>query len=150
MKKDQTQLKKKGFTLIELLVVIAIIGILATLAVVALQNARKNARDAKRIADVRQMQTALELYFNDWQEYPTTTTVDAGAISSGTVYMAVVPTAPTPADDPCVTASNTYEYLQTDSGASYTINFCLGGPVGGMVAGEKCATPAGMLSAGCN
>ena len=151
MKKDQTQLQKKGFTLIELLVVIAIIGILATLAVVALQNARKNARDAKRIADVRQMQTALELYFNDWQAYPTTTTVAAGTISSGTsVYMAVVPTAPTPADDLCATASNTYTYLQTNSGASYTINFCLGGPVGGMVAGEKCTTPAGMLSVGCN
>ncbi|MDD3711304.1 MAG: type II secretion system protein [Patescibacteria group bacterium] len=151
MKRNQTQLKRKGFTLIELLVVIAIIGILATLAVVALQNARKNARDAKRIADVRQMQTALELYFNDWQEYPTTTTVDAGAISSGTsVYMAVVPTAPTPADDPCETASNTYTYSQTSSGASYTIGFCLGGPTGGMTAGEKCATPAGMLSESCD
>ena len=57
--------KKSAFTLIELLVVIAIIGILSTLAVVALQNARSKARDSKRVADVKQIQTALELYFND-------------------------------------------------------------------------------------
>ena len=62
--------QKKGFTLIELLVVIAIIGLLSTLAVVALNSARQKARDAKRVADVKQIQTALELYFNDNQGYP--------------------------------------------------------------------------------
>ncbi|PIW79613.1 MAG: pilus assembly protein, partial [Parcubacteria group bacterium CG_4_8_14_3_um_filter_48_16] len=58
-------LNKKGFTLIELLVVIAIIGLLSTLAVVALNNARLKARDAKRIADIKQIQTALELYYTE-------------------------------------------------------------------------------------
>ena len=57
---------KKGFTLIELLVVIAIIGLLATIAVVALNSARTSSRDAKRIADVRQVQTGLELYYNEY------------------------------------------------------------------------------------
>jgi len=61
--------KKKGFTLIELLVVIAIIGLLTTLALLALDSARKSSRDAKRITDVKQMQTALELYFNDVDGY---------------------------------------------------------------------------------
>jgi prepilin-type N-terminal cleavage/methylation domain-containing protein len=139
--------KRKGFTLIELLVVIAIIGILATLAVVSLQNARKNARDAKRIADVRQMQTALELYFNDWQTYPQASIITAGNIASGSsVYMATVPTAPTPADGTCST-SNPYAY--TTSTASYSISFCIGSPTGGLPANVKlCATPAGM-SATC-
>src|SRR4030042_5957827 len=62
--------KQKGFTLIELLVVIAIIGFLSTRAVVALNNARQKSRDAKRVADVKQMQTALELYFNDCSSSP--------------------------------------------------------------------------------
>lgn len=61
----------KGFTLIELLVVIAIIGLLSTLAVVSLNNARAKARDSKRVADVKQMQTALELFFNECDGYPT-------------------------------------------------------------------------------
>ena len=60
-----TSLRQKGFTLIELLVVIAIIGLLSTLAVVALNSARAKARDAKRVADIKQVQTALELFFND-------------------------------------------------------------------------------------
>src|SRR5574344_1894140 len=60
----------QGFTLIELLVVIAIIGILATLAIVSLTTARSSSRDAKRIADLKQLQTALEVYYNDYGSYP--------------------------------------------------------------------------------
>ncbi len=136
--------KKKGFTLIELLVVIAIIGILATLAVVSLQNARKNARDAKRIADVRQVQTALELYFNDWQEYPQVDIFSENTIASGTVYMSVTPSAPTPADGTCSTTANTYTYATSSS--SYSISFCLGAAVSGLAAGEQCASPSGIVA----
>jgi len=67
-----TSSKLKGFTLIELLVVIAIIGLLSTLAVVALNSARQKARDAKRVADIKQVQTALELFYNDNSGYPWT------------------------------------------------------------------------------
>ena len=58
-------MSKKGFTLIELLVVVSIIGLLASIVVVSLGGARSQGRDAKRQADIRQIQTAQELCVND-------------------------------------------------------------------------------------
>ncbi|MBP9771468.1 MAG: type II secretion system protein [Candidatus Pacebacteria bacterium] len=60
----------RAFTLIELLVVISIIGLLSSVVLAALSTARKSARDAKRISEIREMQTALELYYTDFAEYP--------------------------------------------------------------------------------
>src|SRR3989339_333465 len=64
-----------GFTLIELLVVIAIIGLLSTVAMVAFNNARQKARDVRRIADFKQVQIALTLYFDMYGKYPNETPV---------------------------------------------------------------------------
>lgn len=63
--------KQKGFTLIELLVVVAIIGLLATIVTVSLSSARKRAKDARRVADMGQIETALNLYFANVGHYPT-------------------------------------------------------------------------------
>jgi len=75
--------EKKGFTLIELLVVIAIIGLLSTLAVVALNSAREKSRDAKRLADIKQIQTALELFATQTGRYPETGAAIAYQLGSG-------------------------------------------------------------------
>ena len=56
---------KKGFTLVELLIVVAIIGILSTLLMANFIGVRQRARDAQRKADLRQIQSALELYRSD-------------------------------------------------------------------------------------
>ena len=56
--------QKRGFTLVELLVVIAIIGILSSIVLANLNGSRQAARDVKRISDVKQLQLALELYFD--------------------------------------------------------------------------------------
>ncbi|HEY4518909.1 MAG TPA: type II secretion system protein [Candidatus Paceibacterota bacterium] len=56
--------KNKGFTLIELLVVIAIIAVLASIVLVSLNTARVKGRDARRIADIKSLQVALELYYD--------------------------------------------------------------------------------------
>ena len=61
---------KKGFTLIELLVVVAIIGVLASIVLSSLSSARASARDSRRLAEVRSLQSALELYYLDNGEYP--------------------------------------------------------------------------------
>lgn len=133
---------KSAFTLIELLVVVAIIGILATFAAVSLQNARARARDAKRVSDIKQIQTALELYFNNHNEYP----IDIiDSISSGdAVYMMIVPTAPSPPDGSCDFVSNQYLYSSPDSG-SYTLSFCLGSDTSNLSAGVSRAIPGGIV-----
>jgi prepilin-type N-terminal cleavage/methylation domain-containing protein len=55
-------ISRRAFTLIELLVVIAIVGLLSTIAIINLSSTRGKARDLKRIADIKQISTALELY----------------------------------------------------------------------------------------
>ncbi len=145
--------KQKGFTLIELLVVIAIIGILATLAVVALQQARSRARDSRRVADIKQIQTALELFFNENGRYPSEDEWGLGKIfsdSSGNIFMHNIPEAPTPADGSCLNSSNTYHYIQKNNGLDYEISFCTGNQVADLNDGPKCLTPGGIISNSCN
>jgi len=64
--------KNKGFTLVELLVVIAIISFLSSVVMAALGDARASARDVRRYNDLAQIQTALELYRNEYGGYPST------------------------------------------------------------------------------
>ena len=140
---------KPAFTLIELLVVIAIIGLLTTIAVISLNNARAKARDAKRVADVKQTQTALELFFNDKGRYPTTGEFTLGSLFSTstngtTTYMAILPTAANPPDGSCTANQNTFAYTGSSNGSSYTISYCIGGVVGSLTTGPHCATPAGI------
>ncbi len=60
---------QQGFTLIELLVVISIIGLLASVVLVALNGARAKARDARRKADLKQIGTALDLFYGTNNTY---------------------------------------------------------------------------------
>lgn len=71
--------KKSGFTLMEILIAIAIMGIMAALLSGNFISSQKKARDAQRKADLRQMQNALELYFNDKSVYP----VSSGGVIVG-------------------------------------------------------------------
>jgi len=148
-------MKKKAFTLIELLVVIAIIGILATISVIALQNARAKSRDAKRAGDMKQVQTALELFFNDKSRYPTVDEWNTGKIFSTTTdststYMQIIPAAPTPNDGACTPDQNSISYTPAVDGSSYAISFCLGNTTGSLTPGPKCLTPGGILDTTCS
>lgn len=70
MLKTAFRSNKKGFTLVELLVVITIIAILATIGLTIYGGARKSARTAKRIQDLKAIQTALEVYYSVNKTYP--------------------------------------------------------------------------------
>lgn len=159
------QRTRKGFTLIELLVVIAIIALLSTLAVVSLNNARQKSRDAARVAAMKQLQTGLELYFNDKQGYPIASagtgiflgtgasspytclgssgfgTSNATASCGATQYISQIPPNPTP-------NGGNYTYLSDASGSTYTASFTTEGSVGQLTAAGPNAghtlTPAGM------
>ena len=125
---------KRGFTLIELLVVVSLIGILATLVIANMNAARERARDATRKSDLRNIQTALRLYYNDFGKYPvgagTMTACGSGALPvacpygvdwtrNSVVYMNILP------DDPITTVA-TYDYVYTYiNDDDYTLRACL-------------------------
>lgn len=61
----------RGFTLIELLISIFIISLLAGMVTVSTTKIRFRSRDNRRIADVKTIQGAVELYRADIGTYPT-------------------------------------------------------------------------------
>lgn len=159
--------KNRGFTLIELLVVIAIIGILSTLAVVSLGNARTRARDSKRLADMRALQSAVEIFYTDRQSYPSqdtsgtcapTTTLEGcclnnvesggwlagGACTAGSTLITVP-------NDPRNQAADNYIYSRPDAN-TYYVQFSLetdvDGSGGPLVAGGdgNCVSPTGFAN----
>lgn len=103
-----------GFTLIELLVVVAIIGLLASIISVSLTSSRIKARDTKRISQMKQLKTGLDLYFSYASGYPPTTTWNSNVGQllqcSGTDIL-IIP------NDP-IAPTFTYNYI--GSGASST------------------------------
>lgn len=108
---------KSGFTLIELLVVIAIIGVLSSIVLASLNSARRKSRDARRITDVKQIQLALELYFDSQSPtpgYPPATANTSGNCTAALAYGLQV-LAPTyipqiPRDPNNPTPNNCYRY----------------------------------------
>jgi len=88
--------QNKGFTLIELLVVIAIISLLSTTVMASLNQARQKSRDAKRILDMKAIQIALEMYYNDHDGYPNyswrSECNTGGGLAANNVIPGLVPT----------------------------------------------------------
>ncbi len=90
-----------GFTLIELLVVVVVISALSGVVISIINSGgfRDKARDAQRIADLKQTQTALELYFSDFRAYPDSGgawihidgTSDAATAALAPIYINEVP-----------------------------------------------------------
>ena len=97
---------RQGFTLIELLVVIAIIGILSSVVLASLNSARKKARDARRVSDIKQVQLALELEFDKTAQYP------AGGFNAMNTTLKTSLFLPADVKDPLNTVNNVYKYCK--------------------------------------
>lgn len=135
-------MNKKGFTLIELLVVISIIGMLSTMAVVSMNSARQKSRDARRVADIKQIQLALELYYNEHDTYPVQTGIDK-EIPTLAPFMGYIPVPPQPND--CLSIGGAEKYTYTGNSVTYTLQYCLGKDTAGITGNMiHTANPFGM------
>jgi prepilin-type N-terminal cleavage/methylation domain-containing protein len=163
-KQNKNKKSGAGFTLIELLVVIAIIALLSAIALIAFESAQQKGRDAKRLADMTQMSTAMQLYFSTNKGYPS---------SVGGIPLPLVPTvasslpsAPQPPDGGCQFVSypspvpagnNGNQYYYYASGTAYLgvdgttlvypdfgYYFCLGNLTGNFPPGMHIVSPEGV------
>lgn len=83
--------KQRGFTLIEVLVVVVILGILAAIIVPNIMEKPGVARITKAKADIRAIESALNMYRLDNHNYPTT---DEGLAKLVTKYLPRLPMDP--------------------------------------------------------
>lgn len=160
---------QRGFTLPEILTVITIIGTLSTIGAVSYESVRANSRDVKRVSDLKQVQSSVELYFETHSSYPgdgrpgdegkilglsdSRTFSDAGftsnATTEGVVYMLTVPKNPEPHGSPYVYRAMYRDGTNCDTDAcdSYALIFTLEKDQGSYLAGAHAVTPAGIVGA---
>jgi len=150
-------MNRRGFTLVELMIVITVIAILAAIAVASFTRVQKQARDTKRKADVRALQTALQVYFTEKGAYPisaspTIITTPLNVLTTPTAYISTLPTAPGG-----TTGTNvSYMYISSD-GTKYglcnqmEVNYTNGGVVGATMwwANTANGTGAEVANAAC-
>lgn len=149
--------KIAGFTLVEMLIVVGIIAILASIILLGLAPARQASRDARRIADLREVQTVLETYYNKCSAYPgggtspsasctNTSVTDWTSLQTALKTAGVATVLPI---DPLNKSPNQYAYAVSGSGQSYTLsdtledpnNLVFGSSLKGTYNGVVCGTP---------
>jgi Tfp pilus assembly protein PilE len=125
--------KQSGLILVEFMILCAIIFILALVTLAAWGSAKKEARDAKRMTDISQINEALKIFNNENGFFPAQ---DSSSKPQGIEsYLSFWPEAPLPSDGICSKAQNSYYYGQVEAGSDFQLSFCLGQSTKGLAAG---------------
>lgn len=99
-----------GFTLAEILIVVSIIALVAVSAIIGYQKQVTRGFDARRKADLANISSALEEYYNDHNCYPDAGILDACSGTALSPYIPAIPCDPSShqpylyipdTDDPC-------------------------------------------------
>ena len=152
IEKEQEKIQeKKKVTIVQWLIALIVLGLIIFTGVFLAVSERAKSRDVARVAYIKQIQAGLELYYNDFNNYPvseglilgsrTARFLDSGGFKdscSGKVYLNYIPLAPIPADGKCNNQLNAFIYSGQD-GRNYQINFCLGKAVGELGSGPHAA-----------
>ena len=120
---------RKGFTLVEILVVVSIMCILTAVIIGGVASARVKARDARRVADIKQISKAIENYFSSCYSYPSALS-DLTTSSGCASYIPVLTSLP---QDPQASINVYYRYYTDTLGG-------LGGTSGSGRRYHVCAT----------
>lgn len=152
--------------MIELLAVISIIGLLGTVATVSLEEVKRLGRDIRRFGDVKQAQTALELYFASHNFYPPDGVPGEGGvvlggleganslddshgwstIPEGIVYIRLPSGNPLPGGIPYLYRSMDVDGNDCERECSYyEIRFATEGRIGELAPGAHSVTPLGIV-----
>jgi hypothetical protein len=120
-----------------------------------LASGQAKGRDVQRVADMKKMSAALELFYNDHNGYPAAGDLTGTPQGLTTAYISgTIPAAPA-ADGDCSDYYNAYWYTPTGTAKttnglvvypSYQYTFCLGQDTGGYKAGIAKLTPSGIQS----
>lgn len=123
----------KGFTLIELLVVIGMLGVLATGVIILVNPSEqlKKGRDSQRKADLRAIQTALELYRAENGAYPLIGPSKVGGhwnvesiednLNENVTYLVKIPIGPSGGTSCTESSPGDYGYAVPSDGSKYTL-----------------------------
>jgi len=147
LNKKFKKVTEPAFTIVEFLVVMAVIAILATIGGTIFYNFRFKLNDVRRVADIRQVASALDRYYFDEGRYPDDLPAGLPIISpSGIIYLSAMPTNPAPSSQSNCPPGG---YLYVNMGSSYQLIACLDNPVndipaGGIIVGPS--TPLGPVS----
>jgi len=134
-----------GFSFLEFVITTTILTIISSLTSAAVHHLKVANRNARRVADIVETQTGLEMYNRLAHQYPDVITPGNSLAYNDQVIMKKIPTNPQPRDDGAC-PDEEYSYLASSDQKSYTITFCISSRVGEVGPGNNTAKPGEIVS----